>query len=113
MTTVLGLEAKATVASDAFFGRTGPLLAENQRARRFKTEFVTPIASSDQPTAVISVNYHEDHFGHLFAIRTAEGPIAHTACVGFGLERMALALYRQHGFKRSTWPRSAREALGL
>ena len=38
--------------------------------------------------------------------------MAHTACVGFGLERIALALYRQHGFDRDTWPSSVREALG-
>ena len=27
--------------------------------------------------------------------------VAHTACVGFGLERLALALYRRHGFDRA------------
>jgi seryl-tRNA synthetase len=109
----LDLAGDLIVASDAFFGRTGTLLSENQRVQRLKLEFVTPIADDARPTAIISLNYHQDHFGELFSIRTAEGAIAHSACVGFGLERMALALYRQHGCNRSTWPGSAREALGL
>jgi seryl-tRNA synthetase len=113
LTGALGLEARSIVASDAFFGRSGELLAENQRAQRLKFEIVTPIASAEQPTAIISLNYHQDHFGQLFGIRTENGAFAHTACVGFGLERIALALYRQHGFSRSTWPRFVREALGL
>jgi seryl-tRNA synthetase len=113
LTAVLGLEARAVVAADAFFGRTGALLADTQRAQRLKTEIVTPIASDEQPTAIISINDHQDRFGRLFAIRTADGAAAHTACVGFGLERIALALYRQHGIERSSWPHSTREALGL
>ena len=36
--------------------------------------------------------------------------MAHTACVGFGLERIALALYRRHGFDRAAW--SVRRAQG-
>ena len=64
-------------------------------------------------TAIILLNYHQDHFGRVFGIRTADGAIAHTACVGFGLERIALALYRQQGFTRAGWSASAREALGL
>jgi seryl-tRNA synthetase len=113
MCAALGLEARLVVASDAFFGRTGTLLSENQRVQRLKLEFVTPIAFDERPTAIISLNYHQDHFGEIFSIRSANGTIAHTACVGVGLERTALALYRQHGFDRSTWPCSAREALGL
>ena len=113
MTADLDLDVQLIVASDAFFGRTGALLAENQRVQRLKLELVTPIASDEQPTAIVSLNYHQDHFGELFSISTAEGAIAHSACVGFGLERIALALYRHHGFNRSNWSASAREALGL
>ncbi len=109
----LDLGTQLVVASDAFFGRTGTLLAENQRVQRLKLEFVTPIASDDRPTAIISLNYHQDHFGEIFSIRTVDGRVAHSACVGFGLERIALALYRHHGFDRSGWPSSAREGLGL
>jgi seryl-tRNA synthetase len=112
LTGTLGLDARLEVASDAFFGRGGKLLALNQLDQRLKIEIVAPIAS-ERPTAIISLNYHQDHFGHLFGIRTADGAIAHTACVGFGLERIALALYWRHGFDRGRWSAGAREALGL
>lgn len=112
-TNQLGLEARVEVANDPFFGRGGKLLAVNQRDQQLKFEVVAPIASAEYPTAIISLNYHQDHFGHLFGISTADGAIAHTACVGFGLERITLALYRRHGIARDRWPAEAREALGL
>ena len=113
MTAQLGLAAQTAVASDPFFGRGGKMLEISQRDQRLKLEIVTPVGSEEKPTAIISLNYHQDHFGHIFGIHTADGAVAHTACVGFGLERTALALYRRHGFNRSTWPSSVREALGL
>jgi seryl-tRNA synthetase len=109
----LGLDARTEVACDPFFGRGGKLIAESQRGLRLKLEIVVPIASDDCPTAIISCNYHQDHFGRLFGISTADMAVAHTSCVGFGLERIALALYRRHGLNRSQWSLSAREALGL
>lgn len=113
LTTALGLDARSEVASDPFFGRGGKLLAVNQRDQRLKLEIVAPIGSDEQPSAIISLNYHRDHFAHIFGIRTAGGEVAHTACVGFGLERMALALYRRHGFDRAAWSPSVRGTLGL
>jgi seryl-tRNA synthetase len=109
----LGLDAWTVTASDPFFGRAGQLLAANQRDQRLKLEIVAPIASASWPTAIISLNCHQDHFGRSFGIHTADGSPAHTACVGFGLERVALALYSRHGFCRSTWPRHTCEVLGL
>jgi seryl-tRNA synthetase len=109
----LALDAHTEIASDPFFGRAGTLLADSQRDRRLKLEIVAPIAGDDCPTAIISLNYHQDHFGERFDIRTSSGEVAHTACVGFGLERIALALYRRHGFARAQWPAPVREALRL
>ena len=109
----LGLDTRADVASDAFFGRGGTLLAASQREQRLKIEIVAPIASDACPTAVISLNSHQDHFGALFGITTADGAVAHTACVGFGLERLTLALDRRHGFVREQWTSPVRVALEL
>ena len=109
----LGLDAHQEVASDPFFGRGGQLLALNQREQRLKIEILVPVASNERPTAVISLNYHQDHFGSLFDITNADGTVAHTACVGFGLERIALALYHRHGFDRERWPSRVCEALVL
>jgi len=113
VTEALGLDARSEVASDPFFGRGGKLLADAQRDQGLKREIVAPIASDECPTAIISLNSHQDHFGEAFGIRTVDGAVAHTACVGFGLERIALALYARHHFDRGRWPSPVREALGL
>lgn len=112
-TAALGIPATCDVASDPFFGRAGKLLADNQREQRLKLEFVTPISSDQHPTAIVSLNHHQDYFGRLFAIHLPDGTAANTSCVGFGLERIALALYRSHGFVRRQWRSSIRTALGL
>jgi seryl-tRNA synthetase len=100
----VGLDAVAAPASDPFFGRAGRMLSANQREQGLKYELVYPICSTERPTPIMSINYHQDHFGLDFGIRTAAGDVAHTACLGFGLERIALALLRTHGFERERWP---------
>ena len=76
----------------------------NQREQKLKYELVLPICSVEAPTALMSFNYHQDHFGLLFDIETSEGKVAHTACVGFGLERIALAMFKTHGPVMAEWP---------
>jgi len=109
----LGLDVQCVPANDPFFGRRGRLLAATQREQALKYELVVPITSSERPTAVASANWHQDHFGDLFAIRDDQGQTAHTACVGFGLERVTLALLRMHGTAPERWPRAVRSALQL
>ena len=109
----LGLQTERQVATDPFFGRGATLLAASQRERQLKIEIVATVVNDAEPTAIASLNYHEDHFGRTFAIWTASGDVAHSACVAFGIERMTLALYRQHGFDRGRWPAPVRQELGL
>lgn len=113
MLLAVGLPAEAVAANDPFFGRGGRMLAANQREQSLKFELVVPICSAERPTAVVSCNYHQDHFAKSFGIRTLGGELAHTACVGFGLERIALALFKTHGFQPSAWPAKVRDTLGL
>ena len=56
------------------------------------------------PTAVMSFNYPQDLCGRAFGVNTPDGAAAHTACVGFGRERIALALFHTHGFELDGWP---------
>ncbi|MGO9709507.1 MAG: amino acid--[acyl-carrier-protein] ligase [Polyangiaceae bacterium] len=107
----LGLPAKSEVAADPFFGRAGKMLAESQKAQQLKFEVVVPVISAEKPTAVCSFNYHQDHFGHVFGIRTQGGADAHSACLGFGLERVVMALFKTHGFVPSEWPDTVRRRL--
>ncbi len=107
----LGLDVEKTVAHDPFFGRAGTMLAANQVEEELKMEVVTPVISEERPTAIMSTNYHRDHFGVPFSIRTANGDTAHSACVGFGVDRVTLALLRAHGLDPAAWPAAVRDQL--
>ena len=107
----VGLDADFAVAADPFFGRSGRMLRASQLQQELKFEIQVQIAGPE-PTAVASFNYHQEHFSSVFDIRRADGELAHTACLGFGLERITLALLRTHGFEPKGWPADARERLG-
>lgn len=107
----LQLPFEIDVANDPFFGRAGKMLANNQRDQNLKFELLIPVNSTASPTACMSFNYHQDHFGSTWGLKTADGDVAHTACVGFGLERTALALFKHHGLHTEDWPTGVREAL--
>jgi seryl-tRNA synthetase len=107
------LPVHSDVANDPFFGRAGKMLAINQREQALKFELLVPICSEEKPTACVSCNYHQEHFGHAYDIRLADGSPAHTACVGFGMERIALALFKWHGFDIDAWPAGVRTTLGF
>lgn len=107
----LGLPATSEVASDPFFGRAGKMLAASQKEQQLKFEVLVPVISTENPTAVCSFNFHQDHFGSTFDIRTESGEVANTACLGFGLERIVMALFKTHGFEPDKWPSEARARL--
>jgi seryl-tRNA synthetase len=109
----VGLAVEAVVANDPFFGRGGRMMKATQREQTLKFELVVPICSEEKPTAITSCNYHLDYFGQAFDIRTADGQPAHSACIGFGLERIALALFKTHGLRIDAWPASVRGVLEL
>ena len=74
-----------------------------------KYEGVAPVG--DLPTAIMSANYAAEHFGAAFAIATAGGAVAHSSCVAFGLDRVALALLSAHGLDVDRWPVGVRQRL--
>jgi seryl-tRNA synthetase len=106
----LGLDARFDVANDPFFGRSGRMMAASQREQALKFEILVDI-TEPEPTAVASFNYHQDHFSGLYGITTADGGVAHTACLGFGHERIVLALLRTHGLDVGAWPAEVRSLL--
>lgn len=107
----VGLDVKPVLANDPFFGRGGRVMQATQREQNLKYELVVPICSEENPTAVASCNYHLDHFGLKFDIKTANDEPAHSACIGFGLERIALALLKKHGLDPTAWPSSVKKVL--
>ena len=108
----LGLDATPDVAADPFFGRAGRMLAASQREQQLKVELLVPIAGPE-PTAVASFNYHQGYFAGLNGIQFEGGADVHTACLGFGHERIVLALLLAHGLDSDRWPVAVRDQLGL
>jgi seryl-tRNA synthetase len=107
----LGLAMTAVPANDPFFGRLGTIMAAGQLEEALKMEGVTPICSTEHPTAVMSANYHRDHFGLPFSIETPDGSVAHSSCVAFGVDRITLALLHTHGLDPARWPADVRARL--
>ena len=111
--TQLGLPWHIDAASDPFFGRGGKLMAASQVEQALKFELLIPVRSAAEPTACMSFNYHRDHFGTTWNLRTETGEVAHTGCVAFGIDRLALALFATHGLDLPHWPVAVRKALAL
>lgn len=109
--TGLGLPAAPDVANDPFFGRAGKMMATSQREQKLKFEILVPVISQQNPTAICSFNWHQEHFTGKFGIRREGDRVAHTACLGFGLERVTLALIKTHGFDPQQWPAEVRAQL--
>ena len=109
----LGLSYRVEAASDPFFGREGAMVGRFQVEQQLKFELVVPVRSADSPTACMSFNYHRDHFGQTWGMRNEDGAAAHTACVAFGMDRLAVALFATHGTETANWPAEVRNALNL
>ena len=87
------------------------MMSATQKQQKLKFEILVPIVSEEAPTAVTSFNYHTSHFGDTFEINTQQGQAAHTACLGFGGERITLALFKKHGMRTEDWPSVVRNQL--
>jgi seryl-tRNA synthetase len=109
----LALPFRIAPASDPFFGRASRLIAQSQIEQSLKFELLVPVRSAEQPTACMSFNCHRDHFSATWGLHTETGEVAHTACVAFGMDRLALALFATHGLDFARWPQRARESLAL
>jgi seryl-tRNA synthetase len=111
LVTLLQLPVDVDLANDPFFGRGGKIVADSQRAQALKFELLIPVADPRGKTACLSFNYHMEHFGAIWKIACADGSVAHTGCVGFGMERITLALFRHHGLDVNRWPDDVRALL--
>ena len=109
----LALPAKLDVANDPFFGKVGQMMAVSQRQNALKFELLIPYYEGARPTACMSFNCHLEHFGEVWGIQTQNGALAHTGCVAFGMDRLAVAMFAHHGLDVARWPSSARQALAF
>jgi len=109
----LGLTFRVDYANDPFFGRVGQMMAVSQKQQSLKFELLVPLRSEERPTACMSFNYHRDHFGSAWSIVDGASEPAHTACVAFGMDRLAVAMFHTHGKDVALWPIAVRELLGF
>ena len=72
-----------------------------------------PLALGRAADRLHELNYHRDHFGLAWNLRTTREEMAHTGCVAFGIDRLALALFATHGLDLPRWPAAVRKALML
>lgn len=109
----LGLAYTLEQASDPFFGRVGQMKAVAQLQAALKFELLIPVRKDAPPTACMSFNAHKDHFGQVWDMKLQSGELAHSGCVAFGMDRLAVAMFATHGLDLNQWPKSVREALVL
>jgi seryl-tRNA synthetase len=109
----LGLPYTVDTANDPFFGRVGQIMAFSQREQSLKFELLVPLRGAGKPTACMSFNYHQDHFGTTWDLRAPDGTPAHTGCVAFGMDRLAVAMFAVHGTTIEAWPAEIRALLRL
>ncbi|MDP4022648.1 amino acid--[acyl-carrier-protein] ligase [Methylobacterium sp. NEAU 140] len=109
----LGLPYTVEQASDPFFGRLGQIMAFSQLEQSLKFELLIPLRGAAAGTACMSFNYHREHFGTTWDLRLEDGEPAHTGCVAFGMDRLAVALFATHGAHIADWPAPVRAALKL
>ena len=65
----LGLTYTVAQASDPFFGRVGQIMAFSQLEQSLKFELLVPLRGpGGTPTACMSFNYHQDHFGETWGL---------------------------------------------
>jgi seryl-tRNA synthetase len=109
----LALPCQLDVANDPFFGKVGQMMAVSQRQHSLKFELLIPYYPGAKPTACMSFNCHLEHFGEVWGIHDHAGGVAHTGCVAFGMDRLAVALFANHGVDVTRWPASTRQALAF
>jgi seryl-tRNA synthetase len=109
----LALPYTVDVANDPFFGRVGQIMAVSQLQQALKFELLIPYYEGANSTACMSFNYHREHFGQTWGINSSGEEPAHTGCVAFGMDRLTVALFANHGVDPDRWPASARRALAL
>ncbi|MCZ7417806.1 hypothetical protein [Streptomyces sp. WMMC897] len=104
----LGLPCKVQPASDPFFTKARPQMAQYQAAMDVKYELVGRMAGDGSGVAISSLNYHNQHFGKGFDIAFGGQP-GFSVCWAFGLERWAEWLGGYLGDDPSDWPDALRE----
>lgn len=103
----LDLDMTMQSATDPFFATVSAAKKFFQQAHDVKSEILLHTLDDEaQPKLLAggSVNLHGTFFGERFNITTEDGALAHTGCIGLGIERWIAAAFTQHGLDPDRWP---------
>ncbi len=102
-----GLHCSFETANDMFFTDDFSVKASFQRQQEAKRELRMLIPQESRSISVFSSNFHSNTFGKAFHITAGDRPAA-SACIGWGYERMAYAVFSQFGLDSTDWPDAIR-----
>jgi seryl-tRNA synthetase len=100
----LDLDATIALANDPFFLDASRDKAVYQRMGEVKYELLLTLPHRQETLAVSSFNLHRDFYTALYGTRQADGSVAESACMGFGLERWLYGFLSQKGLDPARWP---------
>jgi hypothetical protein len=103
-----GLYGALVTANDPFFSADFASKASQQHRLAMKYEY-RALLPPHRPISVLSSNLHGPTFSKAFSITQGGRPI-NTGCIGFGHERLALAIVAQHGGDPARWPQALGDA---
>jgi seryl-tRNA synthetase len=107
----LDLDVTIELANDPFFLDASREKAVYQRMGEVKYELLFRLPHRDAPLAASSFNLHRDFYTSLYNTRRAEGGLAESACMGFGLERWLYGFVSQKGLDPAGWPSMVTDAI--
>ena len=91
-------------SNDPFFTNEFKTKASFQLHFDMKYEYKAKLPYENKTLAIMSSNIHGTTFSKNFNLKSKKNVI-HTGCLGFGLERLALVIIAQHGYKSNKWPK--------
>lgn len=97
------LYGELVASNDPFFTSDFKAKSAQQHRLAMKVEYRMLIPGQAKKLAIMSSNLHGPTFSKAFHI-TMDGRLINTGCLGFGLERLALAILAQHGQDPAAWP---------
>lgn len=109
------IDCTIETASDPFFTSVSTAKSFWQKGQALKFEMRARVEDEADGTprtiAAASFNLHSVFFGRAFHILSDGGEPASSGCASWGLERLVLVVFTQHGFDPDRWPRALRSCL--
>lgn len=110
------IDCAIETASDPFFTSVSTAKSFWQRGQALKFELRARVEDDadgrPRTIAAASFNLHGIFFGKAFHILDKDAELASSGCASWGLERLVLVIFTQHGLDPAQWPQSLRRALG-